>query len=202
MKTGKSTSRLAKQETPEWCLQVPFNGWKDLNPSRFPISLPKPSAHHPQHLLSSLKATRAPPFVFSCHQAAYKASNWSPRPQLETTSINQVIQGPRVIVEAPSFSCGLKASIQKGRMAERSIKLVRPRISLVQMHCYLAPKKNSQKCPYKGQNMFEPKTHISKSFSNTFTETCSFLSWIKVGQPHQKYVLWWSSPIRQASAHQ
>lgn len=131
-----------------------------------------------------------------------KASNWSPRPQLETTSINQVIQGPRVIVEAPSFSCGLKASIQKGRMAERSIKLVRPRVSLVQMHCYLAPKKNSQKCPYKGQNIFEPKTHISKSFSNTFTETCSFLSWIKVGQPHQKYVLWWSSPIRQASAHQ
>lgn len=56
--------------------------------------------------------------------------------------------------------------------------------------------------PYKVQNIFEPKTHISKSFSNTFTQTSSFLSWIKVGQPHQKYVLWWSSPIRQASAHQ
>ena len=196
------------------CLQVPFNGWKDLNPSRFPTSLPKPSAHHPQHLLSNLKATRAPPFVFSCHQAALSSSFQgikfeSPRPQHETTSINQVIQGPRGIVETTRISWGLKASIQKGRMAERSIKLVRPRVSLVQMHCYFAQKKTHRNeailkfmIPYKVQNIFEPKTHISKSFSNTFTETCSFLSWIKVGHPHQKYVLWWSSPIRQASAHQ
>lgn len=52
------------------------------------------------------------------------------------------------LLKSPSFSWGLKASIQKGRMAERSIKLVRPRVSLVQMHCYFAPKKNSQKWSY------------------------------------------------------